>query len=219
MPKAGKYDYPARDLEDCIDSLRMAYENSKSYVMTRDSFGAAIKHSPKGGGFNLLVGSVGMFGLAETGAGELRYTNLAKRILFGEKDEIPKAEEEAVRKIALLAEIYDKYGPNVTDDQLRLFLKDRAVVDIAEANDLAQVVGKLFKSHLRYMTPMKSGGGEKDKLNDMGTGTSDAPPSGYTDYNLGDLGLVRVSKEDTIDKWEKIKQALDILIGTKAPKK
>lgn len=153
MPKAGRYDYPSRDLDDCVEYLRKAFDTSKSYVMTRDSFATAISLSSKGGGFNLLIGSMSMFGLVDTGGGEIRYTELAKKILFGEPDERHLALEDAVRKIGLFAEVYDKYGAAFTDDQLRLFLKDKAVVDIAEANSLAQVVGKSLKSHLKYLTP------------------------------------------------------------------
>lgn len=129
--------------------------------MTRDSFATAINMSAKGGGFNLLVGSLGMFDLVDTGGGEIKYTELAKKILFGEPSEIPKAMEEATRKVTIFGEVFDKYGPNFTEDQLRLFLKDKAVVDISEANSLAQTVGKSLKSHLKYLTPKGSGGEKK----------------------------------------------------------
>lgn len=215
MPKAGRYGYPTRDLDDCIEALRKAYENSKSYVMTRDSFATAIGQSVKGGGFNLLVGSISMFGLAETGGGEIRYTELAKKILFGESEEIPKAKAEAVRKITLLGEIYDKYGANFTDDQLRLFLKDRAVVDIAEANSLAQTVGKLLKKHLDYLKATKVGervpvgGGER--LKDEGTESE----SSTEEFKLGGGIVVTLPKDNVTTAWDRAKKAIDILLGVK----
>jgi len=199
MPKAGRYDYPSRDLDDCVEFLRTAYNNKKEYVMNRDSFAAAIGLSAKGGGFNLLVGSLSMFDLVDTGGGEIRYTDLAKTILFGEKDQIPKAMEEAVRKINLFAEVYDKYGANFTDDQLRLFLKDKAVVDIAEANSLAQTVGKSLKSHLKYLTPRD--GGEKKPVSEhvdhagadltVGQGTLTTPFGTIKLLNQATLDLAR----------------------------
>lgn len=174
-----------------------------------DSFANAIKSSPKSGSFNTLIGSMAMYRLIETGGGEIRWTDLAKQIVHGKGDEATKAKEQATRNITLFGDIFDKFGPNFTDDNLRLFLKDNATADIAEANTLAPVVGKLLKRHTQYLTPTKSGGGETDNTQ-SGTGeTGDSsklltPSSGYTDYNLGDLGLVRVSKEDSITKWDKI---------------
>jgi hypothetical protein len=223
MPKAGRYDYPVRTLDDCVDELRKAWESSKSYVLPRDSFASAIKSSAKSGSFNTLIGSMAMFRLVDTGGGEIRWTELAKQIVHGKGDEITKAKEEAARNIALFGDIFDKFGPNFTDDNLRLFLKDNATADIAEANSLAPVVGKLLKKHTQYLTATKSGGGEKEDMH-SGTGTggkggagTPAPaPAGYIDFNLGELGTVRVSKEETIDKWDKMKAALDIIIGTKS---
>jgi hypothetical protein len=222
MPKAGRYDYPTRTLDDCVDALRKAWEGAKSYVQPRDSFANAIKMSGKSGSFNQLVGSMAMFGLVETGGGEIRWTETAKQIVHGKGDEVTKAKEQATRRIMLFGDVFDKFGANFSDDNLRLFLKDNATADIAEANSLAPVVGKLLKRHTQYLTPTKSGGGETDNMQ-SGTGSTGdtgkppTPSSGYTDYNLGDLGLVRVSKEDSITKWEKMKAALDIIIGTNQP--
>jgi len=221
MPKAGRYEYPTRTLDDCVDELRKAWESSKSYVQPRDSFASAIKSSAKSGAFNTLIGSMAMFRLVETGGGEIRWTDLAKQIVHGKGDEVTKAKEQATRNVTLFGDIFDKFGPNFTDDNLRLFLKDNATADIAEANSLAPVVGKLLKKHTQYLTTSKSGGGDKEDMQ-SGTGlggkgesgTSAPALTGYTDFNLGDLGMVRVSKEDSIDKWDKMKAALDIIIGT-----
>lgn len=172
MPKAGRYDYPFRDLDDCVAFLSKAFDVKKEYVMTRDTFAQAIGQSVKGGGFNLLVGSIAMFGLAETGGGEIRYTELAKKLLFGEPDEKQKAMQDATRKISLFSEVYDKYGAGFTDDQLRLFLKDKAVVDIAEANSLAQTVGKSLKNHLKYLSPRD--GGEKKPMSESAAAAAPA---------------------------------------------
>src|SRR6266498_930280 len=90
MPKAGRYDYPIRTLDDCVESLKKAWETSKSYVQQRDSFGAAIKMSPISGSFNQLVGSMALFGLVETGGGEIRWTDLAKQIIHGKGDEVTR---------------------------------------------------------------------------------------------------------------------------------
>lgn len=205
----------------CVEELRKVWESSKSYVLPRDSFASAIKSSAKSGAFNTLIGSMAMFRLGDTGGGEIRWTDLAKQIVHGKGDEVTIAKEQATRNVTLFADIFDKFGPNFTDNNLRLFLKDNATADIAEANSLAPVVGKLLKKRTPYLTTTKVGGGKKGNMNqnigDVGkSGTGATPPSsGYTDYNLGELGMVRVTKENTVDSWDKIKQALDIIIGKK----
>lgn len=171
MPKAGRYDYPSRDLDDCIESLRKAFEKTQSHVVKRDIFAEAIEMSSKGGAFNLLVGSMAIYDLIETGSGDIRYTDLAQKILHGEPEEIAEARNTAVRKVQLFADIFDKYGPAVTQDQLRLFLRETAVVDISEASNLAIAVGKLFKSCVQYLRPLKPGqkpplGGDRKPLSD-----------------------------------------------------
>ncbi|MDA4128651.1 MAG: hypothetical protein OK422_04270 [Thaumarchaeota archaeon] len=201
MPKAGRYDYPYRDLDDCVEFLRKAFDTKKEYNMSRDSFATAIGQSSKGGGFNLLVGSLAMFGLVETGGGEIKYTELAKTILFGEPNQKPKAMEEAVRKVTVFAEVFDKYGANFTDEQLRLFLKDKAVVDIAEANSLAQLVGKSLKSHLKYLTPRD--GGEKKQMTDL-------PANTQVDLVIGQgtlttsFGTIKLLNQATLDLARKL---------------
>jgi hypothetical protein len=214
MPKAGRYDYPIRTLDDCVEGLRKAWDTSKSYVQQRDSFGAAIKMSPISGSFNQLVGSMALFGLVETGGGEIRWTDLAKQIIHGKGDEVTRAKEHATRRVALFGDIYEKYGANFTEDNLRLFLKDNAVTDIAEANSLAPVVGKLLKKHLQYLS--SSGGvarGERESL-EPGKGVAPSePPSNIEEYKLGTNVLIRLPKEDTLQVWARAKLALDILLG------
>jgi len=153
-------------LDDCIDYLQKAYDKTKSFVMKRESFAEAIEQSPKGGGFGLLVGSMGMYKLIETGGGDIRYTELAKLALHGEPAERLDAREEAVRNVTLLADIYDKFGANVTEEQIRIFLREKAIVEVSEASELAIAIGKLLKSNGQYLRPPKEGekplrGGER----------------------------------------------------------
>lgn len=175
--------------------------------MTRDTFAQAIGQSVKGGGFNLLVGSIAMFGLAETGGGEIRYTELAKTILFGEEDQKAKAYEQAVRHITLFAEVYDKYGTAFTEDQLRLFLKDKAVVEISEANSLAQTVGKQLKNHLKYLTP-RSGGEKKPMSEAQPQAGMAAEVSVSQDQLITSFGTIKLVNEATI---KLARQLLDVV--------
>ena len=169
MPKAGRYEYPSRDLDSCMTFLQQAYEIAKNYVFKRSDFAHDLKMSPTSGGFGMLVSSMAMYGLIETGGGDIRYTDLTKSILHGEPNEREQAKEKAIRHIAIIGEIYDRFGANVTDEQLRHFLRERAVVEISEANSLAIEIGKLLKKLSPYLKqveqkPTESGGEKKDMV-------------------------------------------------------
>jgi hypothetical protein len=188
MPKAGRYEFPTRDLDDCVDYLQKAYEKTKSDVMKRESFAEAIELSVKGGGFGLLVSSMAMYKLIETGGGDIRYTELAKLALHGEPHERANARERAVRNITLLADIYDKLGADVTEEQIRIFLREKAIVEVSEASNLAIAIGKLFKNSVQYLTPLKEGGkrsegGERMRI---GIPTLQLRGSDYGDITITD---------------------------------
>jgi hypothetical protein len=156
MPKAGRYEYPTRPLDDCIDYLKRAHEGLKTYVMKRETFGEALKMAPRGGGFGSITGSLIYYGLIETGDGNIRYTELAKKILHGELEEQEQAKAQAARNVELFAEVYDRYGANFTDEQLRIFLREKAVVDISEAGHLALEIGKILKKVVLYLRPVQT---------------------------------------------------------------
>jgi hypothetical protein len=107
-----------------------------------------------------------MYKLIETGGGDIRYTKLAELALLGEPAERADSREKAVRNVTILADIYDKFGPNVTEEQIRIFLREKAIVEVSEASDLAIAIGKLLKSNSQYLKPPKEGekpprGGER----------------------------------------------------------
>ena len=165
MPKAGRYDYPARTLDDCVKYLIKAHEVTKSHDIKRDTFAQANGVSHKGGGFGLLIGSLGMYKLATTGDGYVRYTDLAKKILHGEAFEKAQSKSDAVRNVMLFSDIADQFGKNVTDEQLRIFLRDKANAEIDEANHLSVEVRKLFKSVAQHIESIDdSQGGDSKKM-------------------------------------------------------
>jgi len=92
------------------------------------------------------------YGLVDTGGDQIKITELAKACLFGEADEQRKAKEKAARKVLLFADIYDRYGANPTEEQIRLSLREKAKVETTEANSLAIEVGKLLNKVVSYLT-------------------------------------------------------------------
>lgn len=210
MPKAGKYDYPTRDLDDCVSYLQKAHSVAKEHVFKREAFADALEQSSKGGNFNLLVGSLSLYGLVETGDGEIRYTDLAKLILHGDEGERDAAKNKAARNIILFADIFDKFGSNPDEKNLKHFLRERAEVDIAEANSLSVTVGKLFKKVGNYIQPIdknQNDGGESKEVTEQST---DNP---IEIYMLGNGVQIKLPKGNLEDAWDKAKRALDIILG------
>ncbi len=197
MPKAGKYDYPVRDLDDCLNYLEKAHKVSQSFTMKRDNFARAIGLSPLGGGFGSLLGSMAMFGLIETGEGDIRYTELAQKILFGEAKEKEELKNKAVRNVRMLGEIYDRFGDNPTTENLRHFLREKAEVHISKEESLASEVGKLLKKVVQHLKPV--GGGNKEMQTggttiQTGTGLFTVTKQGLTIEvdDLEKLGMVQL---------------------------
>ncbi|GKS67095.1 hypothetical protein YTPLAS73_06420 [Nitrosarchaeum sp.] len=163
MPKAGSYEYPARDLDDCIKYLQKAHETSQSLNTKRETFGKDIGLSSKGGGFGVLIGSMAMYGLIETGYGDIRYTDLAEKILFGKTEEQIEGKNKAVRNVKLFDDIFERYGTDPTTDQLRHILREKANVPISMEAKIAQDVGNSFKKNVPHFKI----GGEPNKMQSM----------------------------------------------------
>jgi len=214
MPKAGRYDYPNRELGDCIEYLRKAHEISKDHSFTRDAFAHAIGQSVTGGGFNLLVGSLSMYKLVNTGGGQIIYTELAKKILHGLDKDKENAKAQAARNIILFADIYDKFKTTPTQEQLYHFLQDKANVDISEASRLAAEIGKLFNKlvdHLRIHASETSTTDDGDEIVNEERGFESDTTTEH--YKLGEGIEIKLPKENTANAWNKAKRALNIILG------
>lgn len=205
MPQAGKYEYPSRDLNDCINFLSKAHDVSSALAINRENFAKAIGMSSKGGAFGLLVGSMGIYGLVETGDGNIRYSDLLQKILFGQSKEKEESKNEALRNVKLFAEIFDRYGNIPTMEQIRHILREKAGVSLSQEASLASEVGKLFKRNVQHM---RVGGGEQ-KISGLtnqqqfsGGGLFTITAQGLTIEvdNLMKLGLVEKMVEDAKKK-------------------
>ena len=159
MPKAGTYDYPIKDLDDSISYLEQAHKVAHSLVMKREGFAKALNMAASGGGFGMIVGTLGMYGLIETGEGDIRFTDLAQKLLFGTAKEKESLKNQAVRNIRLFAEIVDRFHQSPTEEQLRFFLREKANLEVAKEAKVAEEVGKLFYRNVKYL--QSSGGVEK----------------------------------------------------------
>ncbi len=147
MPRAGSLRYPSRDLDDCVSYLRRARESLKSRNMSRDGFAQAIGLSPGGGGFGKLVAAMTEYGLVETGRNQIAATDLGEQILYGTHGEQRAGLEKSVLSVQLFSKIYLRFGREPTDDQLRLFLRESAGLEIVEAKNVAEEVEKLMRKN------------------------------------------------------------------------
>ena len=222
MPKAGKFEFPYRCLDDCVDYLRKSYDKTRTEVSSRDTFAESLGMSSRGGGFGYLIGSMSMYNLVETGGGAIKFTDLAKLILYGEPHEVATAKEKAVRSIALFAEIYDRFQTNFNEDQLRLFLRERAGVDIEEAKTLADGVQKILRRDLQYLTvsarPGRAEEGAVKKTQPAGPElVSPALPEGVLAIlQSEDFGVLKIKDEVGADIAIRMIEALKDRIRLKA---
>ncbi|MGF3498680.1 MAG: hypothetical protein ACQXXL_03535 [Candidatus Methanosuratincola sp.] len=163
MPKIGIYDYPAIDLDEAIEYLKILKENCGGNAK-RETFSEAI--SKKGGWFNVIVGSMVDYGLIEVGQGRVRISELGTKILFGvSEDEKQTAKREAAEKIRLFSEISKTFPEGVDEQKLKLFLRDRTSADLETVNLESSKIYKIYSVTSKYLIPAEK---PSQKLQDEG---------------------------------------------------
>ena len=194
MPRAGSFSYPSRDLDDCVGYLRRARESLGSRSMTRDGFAQAIGLAASGGGFGKLVGAMTDYGLVETGRNQISSTELGEQILYGTRDEQREAREKSVLGVRLFAEIYGKFGREPTDDQLRIFLKERTGVDIVAAKTIAEEIGKLLRNNSVHVSA-----GTSSRTPAEAAAIPELPSEVVARLEMADYGILNIRDEISMD--------------------
>ncbi len=173
MPKAGKYDYPFFDLDSCIDKLQEYYNVVKTDETSRQFVAETLQMSMTGGGFVNLISSMANYGLVETGRKNVTITPLGKLILFGEPNEKEHSKKKAVSRIELFTELYQQFGKEITQEQIRAFLRQKANVDVDKAKKMAESIDTIYKKVSNYIivankvAPLSTEGGFRS-LSDFG---------------------------------------------------
>jgi hypothetical protein len=152
MPKAGKYEYPFFDLDACLEKLKIFYDKTKSDQTTRSIVADALNMKEKGGGFAYLISSMEKYGLVQTGGGNITVTDLGKLLMYGEPKEKEQARSRAVANVELFRDIAQKYGKNPQSEQVKMFLREKANMDVVEAQKIAPSVNKIYKKVSNYLT-------------------------------------------------------------------
>lgn len=151
MPKAGKYEYPFFDLDSTLEKLRKLHDVLHTDEINRDVAADTLGMSVTGGGFAYLVSSMEKYGLVKTGSGKLVITERGKLALYGDESEKKKAKSEAVLGVELFNELFSQYGNEVTGEQIKAFLRQKALVDVIKAQKLAQNVDKIYKNAANHI--------------------------------------------------------------------
>ena len=152
MPKAGKYEYPFFDLDSALEKLRKLHDVLHTDEINRDVAADTLGMAVMGGGFAYLVSSMEKYGLVKTGSGKLVITERGKLALYGDESEKKKAKSEAVLSVELFDELFSQYGKEVTAEQIKAFLRQKALVDVIKAQKLAQNIDKIYKNVLIHIT-------------------------------------------------------------------
>ncbi len=129
-------------------------------------------------------------------------------------------------KCAIFAEIYDRFGANPSDEQLRHFLRERAIVDISEASPLALEIGRLLKKVAPYLKPHEQKPeGQKEAEERKELAEKEPETIALTDNVLGELrtkeyGILKLTDELSLSLAEQIVRGLRDKLNTKeTPKK
>jgi len=160
-----------------IPYVRKTYEVAGE-LAKREVVADALGMAVKGGGFAFVASAMQNYGLVETGGGQIKVTQLGKRVAFETEPKLlEEAKAEAVSRVELFRDYYAQYGTDVTDEKVKVFLRAKAQADVAEISKIALGISKLLKSNLHYLTGVDvegaSGGGSQAieaRLSDRGTG-------------------------------------------------
>ncbi len=217
MPRAGKYNYPFFDLDACVEKLREYFNVLKTDETNRSLVAETLQMAKAGGGFVNLISSMEKYGLVETGKNSVIITPLGKSIMFGEQSEKEQAKKKAVSSIALFRDLFEQFGKDVTEEQIRLFLRQKANVDISKAPKMAENVYIIYKkvsNHIvvaNKVAPLSKEGGFRS-LSDFGRReTTTESTIGKEPLKIQKGGLY-IEIFDDANKLENIEYAKDWLI-------
>jgi len=145
IPKAGKYEYPFYNLNKVLGKLEKVHGLLREDEIERSIVADTLGMSERGGGFMYLVSSMEKYGLVKIGGGKILITELGKVALYGEEKEKKRAKHNAVLNVNLFKSIYDQYGKEVTAEQIRAFLRQKAYVEVDRVQKMADFINKIYK--------------------------------------------------------------------------
>ena len=212
MPKAGTFSYPINDVDAVIVKLKRLYEVVKTNEMERPVVAETLGMAERGGGFANLISDMEKYGFIQTGGGKVTITEMGKLALFGTPTEADHAKASAVTNIDLFRELCQLYGVTPTVEQIKAFLRQKAIVDVVEAQKLAPKIDTIYKKVSKYITSAESPSAAPTPLSeDSGRREMMIPDTGKTQPLKVQFGDVYIQVPADTDSLEAIKLAIDTL--------
>jgi hypothetical protein len=151
MPGIGKLDYPELTPTKAFEIVeRVGRENVKTGNGLATVMGLK---SPDSGYFYHQVSSLTKFyGLIDRSKGSIALTPLGERIAHPlSEDDKRRAQSEAVRRVGLVAAIFDRLGTEFHEADFRTTLRDITQAPLAEIERTGSELETLYKDALRYL--------------------------------------------------------------------
>jgi hypothetical protein len=135
-----------------LKKLKKIREIAGTDTVKRETVADTLHMALKGGGFTYVIAAMEKYGLILTGGGNVTITKRGKLALYGEPREIEQAKSQAVLNVELFRDIAKQFGKNPQVDQIKIFLREKANVDIAKAQKIAPKVATIYKKVSKYIT-------------------------------------------------------------------
>ena len=124
MPRVRSPNYPSMSLPAALERIRKIHSAEGQNTIDRESFVKILGYSGLTGPSGKLLSSLAKYGLiSKAGSGEVKISDLAMDIMFGEPDTKSDAIRRAANSPSLFAEINEKWSERQPgDESLRSFL-------------------------------------------------------------------------------------------------
>jgi len=172
VPGIGKSDYPELTPTKAFEIVERVGRES---VKTANGLATVMGlKSPDSGYFYHQVSSLTKYyGLIDRTKGTVALTPLGERIAHPlSEDDKRRAQGEAVRKVGLIAALFDRLGTEFHEADFRTTLRDVTQAPLAEIEKTASAVEALYKDAQRYL----SSSGSTGRLSERAESTSSAGP-------------------------------------------
>jgi len=220
IPNAGKYEYPFFDVDFVLKKLREIRDTAGTDTVSRETVAETLHMAPKGGGFTYLMAAMEKYGFIQTGGGNVVITERGKIALYGEPREIEQAKSQAVLNVELFRDIANQFGRNPQGEQIKIFLREKANVDIAKAQKIAPKVTAIYKKVSKYITSAERlAPPQESRLQIPSQGRSDKitmvqPESSVVELlkiQFGDVYIQIPSDAKSLDSIKLAKDALEFM--------
>jgi hypothetical protein len=212
VPKLENYTYPYIKLSRAIDIARRICEAPYNGEISVTGLAQELGMAETGGGFLYVVAALRDYGLME-GTGNLRATEIARKIVAGTSDEMSKSRAESFLKIELFRKLEDKIGITVPETtQFSVVLRDLTQADPLKVKKVAKTIRNLYLDGVPYLKSAKEQEMEDNQLeNQESTDNIDKnqakPTEGIEQLTLGASIKVWLPKGDK----EAAKKAIQLI--------